>query len=246
MSDLVQEIKTMMDLPRTYDPHYRHTWSANSLDIFIPENNHDFVAELASKSADILKSFPYGEAGITAVQARSDPEALRDMRFYRRVLLIGRDTLNFVNSTRLSGDENTRPVTIFATTLGEIADKNGRGKKRRNRARLEAIDAESASQHIDDHFINPLSLDELRLKYDNFSQTNLLNDTVSTCATDEANYHAARRRFRAAVHLGMVSQLIDPSDDKLEYAKQGIELNKLYGKNHDHMLANQAQKYVSI
>lgn len=246
MSDLVQEIKTMMDLPRTYDPHYRHTWSVDSLDTFIPTKGQDFAAELASKSSDILTTFPYDKAGITAIQARSNPEALQDMRFYRKVLMIGRDALNLVNTTRLFDNEDTRPITTLTATLGEIADKNGRGKKRRHRAYLEAIDAESASQYVDDQFVNPIDLDELRWRYKNTSQADLLNDTLSIHTADGADYHAARRSFRSAVHLGIVSQLIDPSDSKLEYVEQGIELSKLYGKNHDYMLDRQTQKHTSV
>jgi len=241
MSELFHSVKSMMDLERVYDPKYSREWSESSMEIFIADDD-SFIRSLTSTAANILISFPYDETGVAALNARVSPDILREMRFYRKVLMIGRDALNLTNSTDLIDKPETRPISTLTTTLGKIADKDGRGKSRRIDAFSQAIDAALASQYIDNDFVNPVSYEALRYRYQHALQTDLLmNDTSTLVDIDEEVYHVARRDFRSIVHLGVVSQLIEPSDLKLEYVKQGIELSRVYGENHDQIVAHQKQ-----
>lgn len=65
----------------------------------------------------------------------------------------------------------------------------------------------------------------------------LLNSSLEALSgTDEEEYHAARRLFRAAVNLGLMSHLTNPSEEKLGLVQQGRALSYHYGKGHDSMV----------
>lgn len=238
MSSSFENICQLMDLPRQFDPGREVDFHKRAAECFLGESAQ-LPAQLAEFSADTLRTYPFDDVAAKIVALQGPPKKaknhLEDLRFCRKVLMIGRDTMNLCGENDLIKFEATKPISTLTTRLGEIADagidqKSGHKKLYQKAAKLSVRAAIAARLSLTSDFVKPISSENLFDRCQQSLSSELLVQPLF--GTDENTYHKARRDFRAVVHLGMVSQLVEPSDTKLAYVQQGIDLNRMYGKRH--------------
>lgn len=240
MEYTVDGIRTFLDMPRQFDQAYSSSWPVHA-DRLIP-STPTHIDQLAAASSTFLENFPYAEAGLYGRYAHKSPENLAEMRFLRKALMVGRDTLNLINATDLIAEPLTKDIPALTTLLGKIADTRGTSKTLRKRAPESAEAAAQSAVYIGAGFVLPVSPAVFRARTRRQLEVFDLVDPEpeALMAHDEEQYHTARRSFRSVVHLAISHYLLDPSDENRQLAQQGVELNRVFGNNHDLILDAQA------
>jgi|GEM_PF-6312110 len=224
-------IRAVLDLPRTYDPCREVEWHESAIDVFVHGEPAASVDEMAAFGAHILTNMPYRDIRKSVERAASPAHKLAAMRFHRKLLMIGRDTLNLCNANDLIDFPSAYPLRQLTSSLGKVADTGGSKRIHVKEATKRTRSAGRAVHGIDETFIAPVSTGKLAQRCELALGTELLLDPESINLHPHA-YHGARRSFRTVTHLGIVSYLVAPSLEKLDYVQLGVELNRMYGERH--------------
>ena len=238
MTKLMRRIEEVLHNPGSLNPEHEQQWSEDALGVLLPGSKKE-IRQLASAGIKLLEDFAYQDTANAAKKSHTSKKRFETMCFHRKVLMIGRDTLDLVTETKLTNTSELKPIPDFIRTLGGVADVKGHDKQLRNRAVAEASYAETASQLICDMPTNLRSPSRLESRCRRLANTDFLDAGLSgEIEISEDEYHRRRRAFRAVVHLGFLSYVVEPDDEKLAYVERGFELNRTYGACHNGILAS--------
>ncbi len=224
-------IRAVLDLPRTYDPSRELEWHESAIDVFVHGEPAAPVDAMAEFGAKVLTRMPYKDIRKSIERAAAPEHKLAAMRFHRKVLMIGRDTLNLCNANDLIDYPQTEALRQLTCSLGKVADTGGNKRRHVKDATKLTRSASRAARLIDEGFIAPVSSGKLAQRCEAALGTEILLDPESINLHPD-DYHRARKSFRAVTHLGIASYLLAPSLEKLDYVQQGAELNRMYGERH--------------
>lgn len=235
----IETIRAFMDIPRDPSRVNASQWHQLAPTIFI-DRSDTFTETILENVKDFLQTYPYQTLKDTLVDihAERDETILRDLRFMRRSLLIGRDAIKLC-TPKYSTPEHFNELAGLTRVMGAVIDDIKQARPALgtdiNRAIAFADTVQEVNRSVN---FETVSMDEITPKATQFLMTDtLLANTDMSCDTpNEATYHRARRMFRSVVHLGIVSAIISPDQTKQQFAMDGIELNAQYGRQHTELL----------
>jgi hypothetical protein len=237
----VESVRSFFDVPRTLDVTTEGDWYREAPGAFL-ESDPQFSADLSEGVANLLTDYPNERIArlLLAVQSGDyNQQTVTELRFMRKVIMIGRDTLRLTTTT-LEEEDPLRSMGRFAGKLGALIDdieRHGAHKVAKlSFAASRAIDQLGRANVSQAGALETNEAIEMRVRSALTAQDLLTSYGDPSAFIDESRYHHARRLFRSVVHLGVASTLLYPSHEKAAYVRTGIELSGQYGDNHDAMI----------
>ena len=227
-----ESVQNFMDIPREMGEIDEAHWHKFSPSVFISHDNTSIETMLDGVDS-LLQTYPFQLLRNTLQEVSNgySKKSMDDLRFMRKVLIIGRDTIKLCAS-KDSSESFLLPLGILTHQLGEVVDSK---KPPANSViqlteavddALSSVDLVPVSSRKVTHRANRALLNEELLQLHNFQDNTIC----------EEDYHKARRLFRSVDHLGIVSYITDPDELKKTFAMEGIELSAQYGATHDMLL----------
>ena len=234
-------VRSFMDIPRERDSLPELPWHDIAPQVFI-ESYKEFPEEIVTGVGHLINTYPYGNLDDilkNITQGDIDEKKIVELRFMRKVLMIGRDTIRL--TTTLHEDKQPfKSMDRLVNRLGRIVDSTEQTPGHSiNKASDCAFQKAAIIKEVQwEKLLVPVTLSTLHARVEDALSSDYLLADPQDGNLHEKEYHNARRLFRAVVHLGIVSHLISPNDQKAEFAKAGIELSALYGNTHDMLILN--------
>jgi hypothetical protein len=229
MSEDIERIQAYLTTPKVSHPVAEHHWHDHAVDVLLKTSNQPRLPQaLATIALDILRHYPFEALDPLLNQGTLTKPLLRELRLQRRVLTVARDTLNMSNAIDLIDVPETEPLRTFIMDLGIVSDTKGQDVAVLDSVRKGREDAATAAYGIPDAHIDPITFTTLEARLRGSLATDLLVES-SVDSANEETYHLARQSFRAVVYTGLVSDSIEPRNDRRHYVLEGLRLNGMYG-----------------
>lgn len=204
-----------------------------------------FIGQTALRSEDFLafshETFygaPFGEMQDTLERSRPKRTSLDNLEFFRTVLMIARDTHNLADANDLIDNPETQPLTDLITNIGGFIDLEGRGLLQRRKLLQQFPAAMSAVQAIESNPVTKLALIDRATAA--LKTEELLAHDVNWWSTDSRTFRMLQRSLRQVVHLGIVSQILEPTSEKLAMVHTSVALNRKNVDFHEGLAEKQA------
>lgn len=231
-----ESIRSFMDIPRERNTLPEPLWHDIAPQVFI-ESYKKFPEEVAKGVGHLIETYPY--SGLddlleNITQGDIDEKTITELRFMRKVMMIGRDTVRLATTIR-EDKQPFKSMDRLVNRLGRIVDSIERTPGRSiNKASNCAFQKAAIIKEAQwEELLVPVTLPTLYSRVEDALLSDYLLAAPQDTGLYEKEYHHARRLFRSVVHLGIVSHLISPNNQKAEFAKAGIELSASYGSTHD-------------
>lgn len=188
----------------------------------------DFVG-LGAISEDIVRHAPL--ASVRTLIEQPDLARAAELRFMRKILMIGRDGMRVASGGTLPNHYASLPRLTWS--MGQLLDGDRSVAMKRN-----ALEACTDLQR-------PTTLQTLkasRIACERWAETlesiPSLSETLSNPeGIDATTYHTARKKFRLIVHASIVHALSTEDTPSQRLAKSGLVLNEQIGAVKDALLA---------
>ena len=242
VAPIFESIRTLMDIPRDKGNLQDDEWHERAPAIFT-EDSSTLNEQLIINTSNLIQTYPYADLQdiLTAGGNGLETTNLSELRFMRKAIRIGRDVVKLCAA---DGSQITpyRELSLLSRELGDVVD----GLESRRKVDIPAAiyyssdlatKLEDASKSI---HLTPAPIETINERATQSLLTEeLLRDVrLNGQNIDEKEYHRARKLFRSVVHLGVMSQLTAPTEQKQRFVMYGIELSSHYGELHDAMLAH--------
>ena len=237
-------IRDLMDIPREQNTISELLWHDNASKIFV-DSETDLPAMVTEGVKNLFETYPYTDLHLLLAEVNDgnlEKQSIDDLRFMRKAMMVGRDALQ-LSADINKNDRQFKKVKRLVSNLGQIVDIIEQHPEVDITA-LVSSSKRSIDILSDDASLkmtaSPVTSASLMEKMNTALETDYLLSDLSE-SHQEKEYHLARRLFRSVVHLGIVSQILLPNDNKMEFTKAGIELSAKYGENHDLLLISQRE-----
>lgn len=229
MNETYARVSGILDCPEPTYPIDEPSWHKRAVDVFTQTQDPELLTRsVAETSMKLLQFFPFEYMEDFIQKAPLHPKKFKELRKLRKILTLGRDSLNYSNTTDLIDIESTEPFRNFVMGIGEITDTHCTDLSLINHS-VESIEsAACAILDLPENYIEPVAFDIFRHRLANGSATDiLLNKDVMSYSED--HYHLARQSFRAVVYTGITSYVVEPSESKLQFMLEGLRINRTHG-----------------
>lgn len=221
------DVVRLLDEPKSRSGVNFSDWH-NGVSEILGVQNVDF-AGLGTISEDIVRSAPLSDVR-TLIEypglARS-----AELRFMRKILMIGRDGMRVAGGGTLPSAYNSLPRLTWS--IGQLLD--GDQSKAMKDTALAACDDLRPGTALKIHKASTLARER-------WAETlgaipGLFGTLGNPEDTDAATYHAARKKFRLIVHTSILHALSSETAQAQRLAKSGLVLNEQVGGIKDALLA---------